>query len=747
MKPVKLCATIALTLGLLLHLLPALPAYADNAGAAGSGPDPAAVPSAAAQTAAAEAVHPLPAGNAAPITENVPIFPQEHVIQGVSNREDTYFSISKSRKLIAGSYVQLKISHSSTLQPAKSTFTVLLDDVPLGSVFLDKGNEQGATWKLDISSQPLKAGFHKLSLVTHMEVTSNLCDDQDNAANWMRISKESYIHLLTEKSYSSADFSYFPSPFLEKGSLKPLQAAFVVPDAPTPAQLEAAMRIAEWLASQVPGNRLRFDVVHESELTDEMKKGTPLIWVGRSSAWSAAGKEVADQAARDHGSLSGTNYMALTSSPWNAEVAELFIDSQDEAMANAALMLTDPKLNEQLLGTLTPIPTELQPPPDASSEPEKGGPKMHVSFADMGYTNLVVESSLVGVAKIGYTIPGGWQVRDGIGLKLLFKHSKTLNFVQSLVSVKVNGEPIASQHLNAETSDTGSIQVNIPNELFASAHELNIEVAFQFSSNAGKEPCTGVNSQIGNWAVIDKSSFLSFSYVTKQSADLRELPSPLVDRGRWDSAAIVVPERMSSKELSVLATCVGYLGKNLQSASGLALVSASSPELANLLRDKNVIYVGSGEHMPAFIGEAKDSLVAYRNGRAVVQSPAVTLLPGLTNQMAWIQLAKSPFNSDKSLLVVSATSPDALLAVPDVLADPNKSADVYGRLAVIDGKRQVHSFQAEAASAPNRTAADRIKDAVQFGNLTVRNRLLLITGLLAVLIAAGWLFWLVRKRK
>src|SRR5690606_13899906 len=68
------------------------------------------------------------------------IFFNEQVFRGEGSKQDAFFEIGKGQRSADGSHIELYFSHSETLLPEYSTLTVLLDDVPLGSIALDESN-------------------------------------------------------------------------------------------------------------------------------------------------------------------------------------------------------------------------------------------------------------------------------------------------------------------------------------------------------------------------------------------------------------------------------------------------------------------------------------------------------------------------------------------------------------------------------------------------------------------------------
>lgn len=674
--------------------------------------------------------------------ENMELVSEDLTVQGVSNRNDIFFEIGESRQVQEGSFIELHYTHSPTLLPKRSTLTILVDDMPMGSVFLDESNLDREVWRLDLSELTLEPGFHKISVITHMEVTSNICDDQNNSANWMRLYKESTIHLKLTHVYDEADLAYFPSPLFERGSSEPMQSAFVLPDDPTEVELEVLTQLAQFFNTQSVGRTLQLHVYTEKDLTLDIVREEQLIWIGASDRWSGYGQEIADRVQSVN-----QNSILITSSPWNEELTSMILHGSGDELIQAGRMLTDPGLRGQLYGSEVVIsPADVTIPPVSSEDDmsrQEGA--QHISFGDMGYSSLTVESLLVGGARVVYNIPPGWEIEDGAKLHLSFRHSKTLNFAQSVVSVKVNQVPVGSERLNEVSSDLGSLDIPLDPNVLRQSSSVTIDIAFQFSSNMGTEACTGGNAQIGNWAVIDEASFLSFSYEPRRTFSLALLPSPLDQT--WAQTCVILPKQPSSEELSLLADVVGRFAQSTGTVTPPKVVFADEGDLETRVQEQNFIYIGEASHIPAWLNSDKDTPLVYREGYILAQSDEIELLDHVSHESAWLQLMSSPLNEARNGLLLSATDRNLLPLISNVLSDPQERAKVQGNVAVIDKRMGVHSFSTVKEAKPELTLTERVESWLSLDNKDVLQKVMLISLFMLIFVIIGIVLWLWRKKR
>jgi hypothetical protein len=669
-------------------------------------------------------------------TENLFFLQDDLVVQGVTNRQDYYFELTPSRKIQKGSYFQLYMGHSPTLLPLKSTLTIFLDDIPLGSQFLNEKNEQSGTWKINFPDTDIKTGFHKISVLTHMEATSNLCEDQNNTSNWTLFRKESVMHFNYKKSYETADFAWYPSPFVEKGSVKPLKTLFILPDNPDEAQLGVLSKLSAHFASLVSASLLEFTVLKESDLNENLLTTTHQIWIGNKESWNGNGKKLVDEFQKKHPTIA-SGYMGLQPSLWNPSNSILLLTGSSTELMNAVRVITDKGLYSQLIGNtvdLTQLPLSK---PDKNTAASKANST--IALSDMGYDDLIIESPLVGAARVNYSIPPEWDVYKGAKLKLQYRHTKTLNFAQSLMTVRVNNVPLQSKYLNEESSEFGSQEIDIPQNLLTSGL-IGIDIGFQFSSS--KESCNG-NSQIGNWAIVSKDSFLTFAYRPSQAVNFSNLPFPFVVKGTWTDTDFLMDSEPSSEALSLLATVSGLIGKNATSQSNFNI--HKGPPAAPNEKGKNYIYVGSVSGIPDFANQSPQVPIRANKGILTAMNPKIELLNSSAAQAGLIEIF--PLSEESNyMMIVAATDNQLLKRMNSLLNDSQESKKMFGQAILIDPLNRIHTYLLDQKkSTPS--ALEQSLDLLSPNNKPYMSRIYIIGGALVIVILVVLIIWFIRRRK
>ncbi|WP_442602969.1 cellulose biosynthesis cyclic di-GMP-binding regulatory protein BcsB [Paenibacillus sp. KN14-4R] len=683
-----------------------------------------------------------PTAQADEATENLPLFSSDIVNKEIRNRNDYYFEVNTARQVLDGSYLELFISHSSMLNPKQSVITVLLDDVPLDSKYLDESNVDRTSYRVDLSKHITKSGFHNVSIVSNLVARGNVCDDLNNPGNWMIIHKDSVVHLNVANINNTPDLKWYPNPFIEKGSLTPLNTIFVVPDAMNTAELQVLGKLSGFFAKQVPDSRLNFTVYVESDVTDDLLAGRHSVWMGHKGGWKDKGIKVSDEASKLV-TDPAKGYIALAPSPWNSTKSVLMLEADEKTIGRGGDLLTEPTFYSQLQGAGIQIPDTIKLPNPSPQPLNASGNK--VTFEQLGYPDMVMENAAIGNTHIEYTFPSEWEVDDELKLKLLYRHSKALNFAESVLTVSANNTPLASKFLSAESSDTGILELTIPKDTIAGKSSLALDISFQLWTTKDRDTCAEASPHLGEWAIIDKTSFLTVPFHDRQNYQLSNLPAPFIKGGKWDSTTFVLPEHPTSKELSLFAAVRSAMGK-MASTDEEATITLTSANLKSEVTDRNMIVIGGVETISPLFWEG--GTIPFRmNGKTIVPTMSdVQLLPQVQNQAAILSLSPAPFNKSKSLLLYTSIERNGISEWNEILRNPEQDGKLKGTFALVDSIGRVHTF--EAKTEPKKPGFfSHLGDKLSLEGHPLLFRFAISILFVAVVAVIGIALWKMKKRK
>lgn len=679
----------------------------------------------------------------------VALYYDDLVLRGNSARHDAFFEIGKGQQVIEGSYLDLQFSYSPALVADLSYLTVLIDDIPVGGVSLNNKETSIQSWRVDLSHLGLGPGYHKVSLLARMKVSSlQVCEDPSNELLWLVAHKTSKAVLKLGPMYTAADLSWYPSPFIERGGDHPLHAVLIVPERFGAAEFSTAARLSQFFTAQTPEGRLQIPIYLESDVTEAILQSRHAIWIGSVEKWQGHGIRLSEAAGNVAGrELKGQGVIAEVQSPWNAVRTHLLITGNDEQLDAAADILTTESLYRQLQGNVLNIPEKpLQP---EAAKVVKPGDSYAVTLQQLGYDILKTEGVLFGSTQFEYNIPIDLDWGDGVRLHLKYAHSKSILYHKSVMTVKVNGTPVESVGLTERSSSGGALDVLIEPALMGASRKLNVEVGFQFANPAAEQAAdrgySCADTLLGDWAVVEGETMLSFTPKARETAYLQSLPFPFVKGNRWEPTAILA-ESMGTRELQLAMTLIGKMGASMPNVEALQMELTSAPGWEERVKNRHLVYIGTSTEIPAAVNGFTDSYVRFASDSLVSQSPVVQLLEPLKRNFAVMQLTRSPLSADHRLLLMAAAVPERLGAIGAALTHPEDSGKLSTRLAVIDNQGAVFAFPDTEDRIARATTAPGTANA-RWTNFSI-NGYAFAAVLLVIVSAIGFaVYWGYRKAK
>jgi len=275
---------------------------------------------------------------------------------------------------------------------------------------------------------------------------------------------------------------------------------------------------------------------------------------------------------------------------------------------------------------------------------------------------------------------------DNPTLKLFFTHSETLSDTISTLSVRLNGVPIGSTLLDHSNSKDGLLEVELPSWLFKSGSN-RIEVFVDMSM--GEDECLYWTSGQA-WTVIGRNSTLHLSYEPQPAElDLANLFRPFTYEPDLSDTYIVLPETLGQTERDMLLNLAAQLGAAAR-GEYMALQVGQHNDLDSDLRPTyHIVTIGQPSTNP-LIREINDFLpqpfLPGSDEPSQIHNPAIITFDP-QRSIGFVQLAASPWNPNKALLVVTGTDSEGVTAAFDLLV--NRTGELKGDLAMIEDENLI----------------------------------------------------------
>lgn len=312
----------------------------------------------------------------------------------------------------------------------------------------------------------------------------------------------------------------------------------------------------------------------------------------------------------------------------------------------------------------------------------------------------------------------GWNQRS-IPLNIKYRYTAPSAYNDSVLGVDINDQLVKSYRLKPLSSQSDENAVSVPllsgsnasvtNEIQIPAFRVgsNNQLQFRFHMDSQKAGlCAAAAGDVAR-AAIDPDSNIDFSSFHHYAA----LPNlaffansgyPFTRLADLADTAVVIPDAPTTRDKEALLTLFGHMGK----WTGLPAlrVTVASVKAIDSVTDRNLLVIGTGsaaqwlaqwgKSLPLLIerGRTEIALRDQRSGAwpgwwsgpdedALTLAGRAILAAGGPN--AAIIGFESPYAKRKSVVAITATEPDRLGDVLDVLENPGKVSQVRGDLTII----------------------------------------------------------------
>lgn len=603
------------------------------------------------------------------------------------------FGIPSSWTLTPAGSVLLNIEVASTLTGVQdsstagaddeftgATMEVSFNDVSLGVIALKKGLQ---TLALDIPAaaliSPRLDERHELLLIFNAEVD---CIYPQETTVLVRAT--SGFELPHSVGSPSLDLNKLPRPIYQQDSIHPEPLVIVVPDQPTPQEIQAGLTVAAGFGRLTLGNQSLL-MRPLSGLTEVERASSHLIFVGKSGSLPVLESvnfpaTISGSSIAFDGLDASDGVVQMAVSPWNTALSVIYVGGEnDDAVVKSALALGTGQLRAGLRPDFTVIR-------QVSSAVEIPSVDTDRTLESLGYESL--EVSGIGFQSLEYNfyIPFGQVAGQDSYFDLVYTHSALMDFLGSGLIVSLNDQIIGSLRVTEESA-RGINTARIPIPAYA-AHPgfntLKIETEF-----IPLNICSELNRD-GLWLNVHNTSLLHIPLMSapvttiNPTRDLSQYPALFNLDPTLGNLAFVVPAN-DPQSWNIAAQLASFLGQN---ATGSILNPAvtfgdSIPDEIRQARD--LIIVGRATQLP-ILTDLGDSLPApFKDGSDLADESGMLvsyLIPEGTS-IGYLQLLPAPWDVNRTILAVMGSTPAGLDWSGNALITPDLIRLLRGTFAVV----------------------------------------------------------------
>lgn len=603
---------------------------------------------------------------------NVKTYKYENDVKmnGVISSNDKFFNIQDNWN-VKNAKVNLTFTKSELLDVDYSTITVFVNDTPVESQKLSGKKEYKKTREINIPTDLLRDGYNQVSIKAYKTISDKVCRDDSNTANWLVIHKESSISINYNYKASSNLISNYADTYFNLDNGSNVNTTLVVPNNYTSGELSAGMILSSDFGSKLKYENINFDF---NLYKDFKNKNNNVIFMGKENTTPASILKLLNK--NEKSNLDKNCVIKQVPSVFNKNKKMLLIISNnDKLLENAAKLLSSNSLISNL-NKSTIIINEKTNIKDLEDEENKN----KIYLQELGYENILMKGPFSQEVIMDVNVPKEKVVTNSSKLKFNIRYAENLDFERSLATVYVNDVPIGSKKLSKDKSNNDTLEFDFPSEVVGKNY-YQIKVVF----NLELLDLQCVTRDTDNpWAYISsKNSFIEFDYKDNNELTLANYPYPFVKNDMLNEVKVVVPSKLTSKELTNVANIISYIGRDVSSNSGNLNV-VQDDEFKSNDKNSNLLVIGTPNNN-SIIKDLNSSLnLKFKDNFSGYESDdKIKFVGDFSSQIASIQLIKSPYNNEKSAMVISATNSKDLNLVTTYLTSLELAKSFKGDTVVV----------------------------------------------------------------
>jgi hypothetical protein len=526
------------------------------------------------------------------------------------------------------------------------------------------------------------------------------------------IHETSYLNLPHSTASPLTDLTLLPRPFYQPDMLIERTAVLVMPDDPTPGELQAVMDVAAGFGSLSSG-KLLLQVVSSSNLTSEQLKGENLILVGKPSSLSTIKDLTLPMALQNNAfNLSDANdgVLQLIVSPWNNTRAILLVSgNSDEGVIKAGQAVKSGTIlttSNNSVSLIEDYRTEVSAPLAATDR----------SFADLSYADRNLKSAGINNSYVEFFIPAGQTVSQEAYLNLHYTHSSLLDFTTSGMTIILNGRVIGSIKFNDASTQSSEVQIKLPQTAFVQGtNQLQIQAQL-----VPLDDCTDNSSFTSVWESIFNDSMFhlpleSAAGTTAETLNLSDYPENLAMGDVQGNLTFILPKQDAAAWVTAAGVAFS-MGNQLDAY--LSQINVQFPDTLNseVLAAHNVVLFGvpSKLQIPYDLGDALPAPFEKGSDIPTDKASRVVYRVAAGSDVGYIELFASLWGTDKIAMLVSGNTENGLALAGSALSGADLRGSLAGNFAIISSGQIVSldarypvstELLAQPAAAQEQTAA------------------------------------------
>ncbi|SFC19747.1 cellulose biosynthesis cyclic di-GMP-binding regulatory protein BcsB [Clostridium uliginosum] len=599
------------------------------------------------------------------------------VFKGVFSSHSWYFNINKWWK-VSSVEAEVKLSINQLVDKNKDTYVSFsVNGAPFYSkkIYYDS-NLETQNIKVTIPSSMLISGNNEFKLESYLRISDLPCVDDVNLANWITIKGDSNVKVNFNNIVADNKISNFPYPYLKEIDEKSPNSSIIIPDKYSDSELSAALLLNSYFGKIYANGDYNGKIVKYSDFSkDGYING---IYIGN---YNNIPKEINV----DHKNNEDCTIKVLNS-PYNhnsnIKLMVILCDDEKNLIKGVKALMND-DLKFQFNSDTFNVNKELKEETKTIDESEK------ITFKDMGADEINLKGAFTRSATLSYRLPKNRMLVVGDKIKLFMRYSENLDFDRALVTVYMNGTPIGSKKLEKESATGDEVELAIPNDVKMTSY---IELKVAFDLEIPNLYCEKRQEEMP-WALVTGDSYIYTGLSDIKDYYFSTYGTPFIKDRLYNDTLIVIPDNLSSEDLSAIGEVFSYLGKDLAYNNG-NLKAIRSLNLNGEEKENNLIIYGTPENNKLIKKINDDLWFKYDdNNLKFLSNEKLILTDPYSSEIATFQLDISSFNPQKAMLILTSPKEDILRNSLKYLSSSKKNFELNGDSAVIDQYGNIKTYK------------------------------------------------------
>lgn len=613
--------------------------------------------------------------------------PNDEALQGPYDSKRLRFGLPPAWELQPGAvlYLNLNTFYSSTggngyAGANGGTLEVSFNQQLIATLILDWVGPREVQIPIpdEALASPRDDGRHELYLFLNSAIDCAF----DNQTT-ITVSASSQFYFPHDIRPPLLDLALLPRPIYQADSFQLAQAAVVLPDSPSAAELEAAYTVLGSV-ERMTRNTLTPPLLFASEVTSQTLQENHLFLVGLAqhldtfadAQWPAP---FAEGALHTPELQPKDGVIQMAYAPHDDTLTWVAITANDEdGLRKAARAFSSASLR-----------TSGRPDLAVIANVENSVLIQDVlddrTLGDLGYEPQTATGFGVHYFEFNFYVPPGMVSAESSSFELRFTHSAMIDLQRSGMLVYLNGQIVGSARFTEQSAKLGDETFPLPRfAVLPGINRLTVAadlIPSNFCSNL-------VLSNL--WITITPDSLVHLPLTPVQFAlmdfrDLGNFPHPFTSSPTLSTLGLILPPG-EPETWKAGADLAAYLARNAPGAI-LEFEVAYANDVSTAFQERDLILIGQPSHLPALATLEANLPVSFdANDMAVERGLQITYRIPPGSALGYLELFSPPWNSERTILGVFGSTPEGVAWALQTLVDGHLRGKLNGNFAVVRGE-------------------------------------------------------------